>query len=64
MLKSKSSRNFRKQKKTPDDAWGKEVQARAKKAISRLSRRLERDGEAEALRSFIRAAIGQEDAEK
>lgn len=64
MLEGKSSRNFRKQKKTAQDAWGKEVQTQAKKGIARLRRRLEADGAAEALRSFVRAAIAQSPGEK
>lgn len=64
MLNDKSKPPFRKVKKTVDDARGREVQARTRKRIHRLKKRLEADGAAEALRSFIRAAIAQSPGEK
>ena len=64
MLKTDPTSKFGKQEIKRHNASGRLSQAQARKSIQRFRRRLERDGEAEALRSFIRAAIGQEDAEK
>lgn len=58
MLKT-NSRTPRWKIKREQERQGKKVQARTKKRIQRLKKRLEADGAAEALRSFIRAAIAQ-----
>lgn len=58
MFEGKSKSSFRKVK-TADDLRGKEVQARTRKRVQKLKKRLEADGVAEALRSFVRAAIAQ-----
>lgn len=54
-----NSRTPRWKIKREQERQGKKVQARAKKRIQRLKKRLEADGVAEALRSFVRAAIAQ-----
>lgn len=57
-MQEKRSRHSRKQQIHSDQA--REIRARSKKRIRKLKRRLEADGVAEALRSFVRAAIAQE----
>lgn len=62
MFDGKSKSSFRKVK-TADDRRGKIVQARTRKRVQKLKKRLEADGVAEALRSFVRAAIAQSQGE-